>query len=101
MISPSGKLLARWKIKEVSMGKLEPAKARITPAFLHRLEETGMTDMAIAASFGMTRQEFSAIKLGKQPPTVRFLAGAVRSGLAESFADVAEYAPTPEEKAIA
>ena len=83
------------------MGKLEPAKARITPAFLRRLENTGMTDVAIAASFGMSRQEFSAIKLGKQAPTVRFLAGAVRSGLAETFAEVAEYVPPTDEKAIA
>ena len=83
------------------MGKLEPAKTRLSPVFCRRLGETGMTDMALAASFGMSRQEFSAIKLGKQGPTARFMAGAVRAGLAENFGEVAEYAPDKTEKTIA
>ena len=64
--------------------------ARLTEAFLARAAQTGMTDTALAAAIGVTKQFYSAVKNGHEQPTVRFMAGAVRAGLAESFADVAE-----------
>ena len=64
--------------------------ARLTSDFLARVEATGLTDSAAAAAIGVTRQQYSAIKLGHEQPTTRFIVGAITAGLAESFADVAE-----------
>ena len=64
--------------------------ARLTSRFIDRASATGMTDAALAAAIGVTRQFYSDVKLGKQQPTTRFMVGAVRAGLANSFADVAE-----------
>lgn len=65
-------------------------EAKLTSTFLARAEATGMTDAALAAAIGVTRQFYSAVKNGTEQPTVRFMAGAVRAGLAATFADVAE-----------
>ena len=64
--------------------------ARLTPTFLDRVAATGLSDAAVAAAIGVTRQYYSQIKLGQEAPSVRFLAGAVTAGLAATFADVAE-----------
>lgn len=64
--------------------------ARLTKSFLSRAAATGMTDAALAAALGVTRQFYSDVKLGKQQPTTRFMVGAVHAGLAETFGDVAE-----------
>lgn len=74
-------------------------KARLTAEFLARVEATGMTDTAIAAAIGVTKQYYSAVKLGKENPSVGFMVGAIRAGLADSFADVAE--PAARETAAA
>lgn len=71
--------------------------ARLTAQFIERANATGMTDTALAAAIGVTKQFYSDVKNGKQQPTVRFMVGAVRAGLADNFADVAE----PAEKAAA
>ena len=70
----------------------QPA-ARLTEQFIARADATGMTDSALAAAIGVTRQFYSAVKSGKEQPTTRFMVGAVRAGLADSFADVAEPIP--------
>lgn len=67
--------------------------ARLTEQFIERATATGMTDAALAAAIGVTRQFYSAVKNGKEQPTVRFMIGAVRAGLADTFADVAEPIP--------
>lgn len=64
--------------------------ARLTPGFLARVAETGLSDAAIAAAIGVTPQFYSQVKRGEQAPSTRFMAGAVVAGLASSFADVAE-----------
>ncbi|MDN5980266.1 hypothetical protein [Bifidobacterium mongoliense] len=71
--------------------------ARLTERFIERADATGMTDTALAAAIGVTKQFYSDVKLGKEQPTMRFMVGAVRAGLADNFADVAE----PVEKAAA
>ena len=69
---------------------LSQPKARLTPDFLARVEATGLTDSAVAAAIGVSRQFYSQVKLGNENPTVNFMVGAVQAGLADSFADVAE-----------
>lgn len=64
--------------------------ARLTADFLARAAATGMTDAALAAAIGVSRQFYSDVKAGKEQPTTRFMVGAVRAGLADSFAQVAE-----------
>ncbi len=64
--------------------------ARLTPSFLARVESTGLTDSAVAAAIGVSRQYYSQVKNGEESPSVRFLAGAVVAGFADNFADVAE-----------
>lgn len=63
---------------------------RLTAGFLERVAATGLSDSAIAAAIGVTRQYYSQVKAGVEGPSTRFLAGAVLAGLAESFGDVAE-----------
>lgn len=65
-------------------------KAQLTSDFLARVEATGLTDNAVAAALGVTKQYYSAVKLGKENPSVGFMVAAVRAGLAEDFAGVAE-----------
>lgn len=64
--------------------------ARLTDSFLSRVAATGLSDAAVAAALGVSKQYFSQVKCGVEAPSVRFLAAAVNAGLAESFADVAE-----------
>ena len=64
--------------------------ARLTPQFLARVASTGLTDAAVAAAIGVSKQYYSQIKTGEEAPSVRFLAGAVLAGFADTFADVAE-----------
>lgn len=71
----------------------QPA-ARLTERFIERADATGMTDAAIAAAIGVTRQFYSAVKAGKEQPTTKFMTGAVRAGLADNFGEVAEPVPT-------
>lgn len=75
------------------------AKARLTESFLARVADTGLTDSAVAAAIGVTKQYYSAVKNGKDNPSVGFMVGAVHAGLADSFADVAE--PITPEKVTA
>lgn len=65
-------------------------KAKLTQSFLERVEATGLTDSAVAAAIGVTRQFYHQVKTGQEQPTTRFMMGAVRAGLANNFADVAE-----------
>lgn len=65
-------------------------EARLTEKFIARVADTGLTPAATAAAIGVTPQEYARVLAGKCAPSVRFMAGAVRSGLAETFADVAE-----------
>lgn len=64
--------------------------ARLTPSFVARVAATGLTDTAAAAAIGVTKQYYSQVKAGHEAPSVRFIAGAVLAGFAETFADVAE-----------
>lgn len=64
--------------------------ARLTQGFHDRVAATGLSDAAVAAAIGVSRQYYSQVKAGKEAPSVRFLAGAVVAGLADTFADVAE-----------
>lgn len=72
---------------------MNEVQSRLTQAFLDRVENTGMTDTAIADAIGISKQYYSEVKLGKQNPSVRFLIGAVRAGLADTFDGVAEVRP--------
>lgn len=65
-------------------------RARLTQSFLQRVEATGLTDSAVAAAIGITRQFYHQVKTGQEQPTTRFMIGAVRAGLAKNFAEVAE-----------
>ena len=69
------------------------AQVRLTQSFLDRVAATGLSDAAVAAAIGVTRQFYSEVKSGKSAPSTRFMAGAVVAGLATSFAEVAEVAP--------
>ena len=64
--------------------------ARLTQGFLDRVDETGLTDAAVASAIGVTRQYYHQVKTGKEAPSVKFMAGAVLAGFADSFAAVAE-----------
>ena len=64
-------------------------EARLTEKFIARVADTGLTPAATAAAIGVTPQEYARVLAGKCAPSVRFM-WAVRSGLAETFADVAE-----------
>lgn len=79
---------------------LSKPNARLTPDFLARVEATGLTDEAAARAIGVSKQFYSAVKLGKQSPTINFMVGAIHAGLADSFADVAEPVGT-ERSAVA
>lgn len=74
-------------------------QARLTQGFLDRVAATGLTDAAAAAAIGVTRQFYSEVKAGRQNPTVTFMTGAVRAGLAGTFDEVAEPLPEPQEAA--
>ncbi len=67
--------------------------ARLTPQFLARVADTGLSDAAIAAAIGISPQFYSQVKNGEQAPSVRFMSGAVLAGLALTFAEVAEVQP--------
>lgn len=64
--------------------------ARLTQGFLDRVAATGLSDAAVAAAIGVSRQYYSQVKSGAEAPSVKFLAGAVLAGLADTFAEVAE-----------
>lgn len=64
--------------------------ARLTQGFLDRVAATGLSDAAVAAAIGVTRQYYSQVKAGTEAPSVRFIAGAVVAGLADNFGEVAE-----------
>ena len=64
--------------------------AVLKQSFLDRLAHTGLTDTAAAAAIGVTRQYFSQVKTGQAAPSVGFMAGAIRAGLAASFDEIAE-----------
>ena len=78
---------------------LPKPKARLTPDSLARVEATGLTDEAAARAIGVSKQFYSAVKLGKQSPSVGFIVGAIHAGLADSFSDVAE--PVGVDRAVA
>ena len=67
-------------------------RARLTEAFLAKVRSTGLTDAATARAIGVTPQYYSAVKAGIEQPSVGFMAGAVKAGLANSFDGVAEVA---------
>ncbi|MBE6483643.1 MAG: helix-turn-helix transcriptional regulator [Actinomycetaceae bacterium] len=62
---------------------------RLSQTFLDRVTQIGLTDAAVAAAIGVTRQFYSQVKTGKAMPTARFMAGAVAAGLASSLDQVA------------
>lgn len=64
--------------------------ARLTQQFLDRVAATGLSDAAVASAIGVSRQYYHQVKSGQEAPSVRFLAGAVCAGLADTFAEVAE-----------
>lgn len=64
--------------------------ARVAPSFLKHIEDVGLTDDATARAIGITPEQYSAIKRGDAAPSLAFMAGAVHSGLAATFSDVAE-----------
>lgn len=64
--------------------------ARLTADFRERVAATGLTDAAVAAAIGVSRQYYSQVKAGVEAPSVRFIAGSVLAGFAATFADVAE-----------
>ena len=68
--------------------------ARLTTDFRERCARTGLTDAALAAAIGVSRQFFNRVKNGHEPPSVAFMAGAVHAGLAATVAEVAEPVPT-------
>lgn len=70
--------------------------ARLTKDFRERCTATGLTDSALAAAIGVSRQFFSRVKNGHESPSVAFMAGAIHAGLANTFAEVAEPAPASE-----
>lgn len=65
-------------------------KVRLTRQFLDRVEATGLSDSAIAAAIGVSKQFYSQVKHGQEQPTIKFLAGAVLAGLGDTFGDIAE-----------
>lgn len=82
------------------MRKTIPA-ALLTEEFKQRVEDTGMTDAAVAAAIGVTKQYFSAVKNGKEAPSIKFLAGAVIAGLGQNFGDIARPNPCAFSQALA
>jgi transcriptional regulator with XRE-family HTH domain len=68
--------------------------ARLTPGFLARAQETGLSDAALAAAIGVTKQFYSQVKNGQAAPSTGFLVGAVMAGLAKNFGEVAEVVET-------
>lgn len=71
------------------------AQVRLTQSFLDRVAATGLSDTAVAAAIGVTKQFYSEVKSGKSAPSTRFMGGAVVAGLASSFAEVAEVVHEP------
>lgn len=65
-------------------------KAQLTSDFLARVEATGLTDAAVARAIGVTKQYYSAVKLGRENPSITFMVGAIHAGLADTFNDIAE-----------
>lgn len=80
---------------------MKPPKIQLRPEFLERVEKTGLTDSAVAAAMGLTRQFYHQVKTGERQPSAGFMAGAVSAGLASTFADVAEIARPSDEQALA
>lgn len=76
-------------------------KIQLRKEFLARVEQTGLTDSAIAAAMGLTKQFYSQVKSGDRQPSAGFMAGAVRAGLAANFAEVAEVVLPADEEALA
>lgn len=77
--------------------------ARLTPEFREKAQKSGLTTQGLADAIGVSRQFYSAVWHGKEPVTGRFMFGAVRAGLGETFSDIAEPALPKEtaEKAVA
>lgn len=69
------------------------AQVRLTKSFTDRVSATGLSDAAIAAAIGVSKQFYSQVKTGQQAPSTRFMAGAVMARLADSFGDIAEVVP--------
>lgn len=65
-------------------------KATLTDSFRTRLDQTGMSQAAIAKAIGVSPQYFSRVIRDLEQPSVRFMAGAIQAGLGASFADIAE-----------
>ena len=70
--------------------------ARLTTAFHDRVDATGLSDAAIAAAIGVSKQYYSQVKQGQEAPSARFMAGAVAAGLVQNFGEVAELARPTE-----
>lgn len=71
-------------------------KLVITPAFRRRVEQTGMTQGALAKAIGVSRQFFNAVLNGKQEPTTAFMVGAIKAGLADQLSEIAVWATARE-----
>lgn len=71
----------------------------LTDRFKDRVAASGMTHDAVARSMGVTKQYFSQVWNRQINPSTRFLVEAVRTGLADNFAEVAAPASTEEYRA--
>lgn len=65
-------------------------KAILADSFRDRLEQTGMSQAAIAKAIGVSPQYFNRVYRGLQPPSVRFITGAIQAGLGDNFSDIAK-----------
>lgn len=74
----------------------ETPKVQIRASFLEKITTSGLTDAGAARAIGVSRQYYQQVKTGTRPPSAGFIAGAVLSGLATSFDEVAE--PVTEER---
>ncbi|WP_216395801.1 helix-turn-helix transcriptional regulator, partial [Arcanobacterium phocae] len=82
-------------------GVIMEKELALTDTFRQRIKNTGMTQEALAKAIGISRQFFNDIWTGKQVPTATFMTGALRAGLGESLADIAEWQPKQKTKTAA
>lgn len=75
------------------------ATARVKPSFVKRIrDDIGMTYQGIGAAAGVSRQYAEQVISGKAGPSVGFMSGLIRAGLARSFDEIAEPITNPEEE---
>ena len=67
--------------------------AQVTPSFLEHIKAIGLADEATARAIGISPSDYTAITQRGAQPSMEFVIGAIRSGLASSFNDVVEPVP--------